>query len=144
MEQFQRCMDPCWIEPLKKNRTGYTNVTIKQVFDHLRATASKLSTKEKTAIKDAIKSEWNRSNDIATFFKAMEDAQWKAEKWGVETSTQEMVNHAAAQMEDSGIFENNFLMDWEDKAEHEQTWNALKDYFTKEYRKIQRFSKTKK
>ena len=45
----------------------------------------------------------------------MEDAQWKAEKWGVETSTQEMVNHAVAQMEDSGLFEDNFLMDWEEK-----------------------------
>ena len=144
MEQFQRCMDPCWIKPLKKNRTGFNNVSIRQVFEHLRTTAVKLSTKEKTALKEAIKIEWNRGNDIATFFKDMEDAQWKAEKWGVETSTQEMVNHAVAQMEDSGLFEDNFLMDWEEKEEHEQTWNTMKTYFTKEYRKIQRYSKTKR
>eukprot|EP00956_Cyclotella_meneghiniana_P023661 scaffold46524_cov44-Cyclotella_meneghiniana.AAC.1 len=105
--------------------------------------AAKLSTKEKTALKEVIKIEWNRGNDIETFFKDMEDAQWKAEKWGVDTSIQEMVNHAVAQMEDSGLFEDNFLMDWEEKEEYEQTWNAMKTYFTKEYRKMQRYSKTK-
>lgn len=144
MEQFQRCMDACWIETLKKNRTGFNNVTVHQVFNHLRTTAAKLSTKEKQALKEAIKIEWNRGNDIATFFKDMEDAQWKAEKWGVDTSTQEMVNHAVSQMEDSGLFEDNFLMDWEEKEEHEQTWETMKTYYTKEYRKIQRYSKTKR
>lgn len=143
-KQFIECIDSTWIENLKRHRTGYAHVTPRQFLDHLRTDVAKLTTRERNELKNRIHIEWNQPEDIETFFKKMEEALYIAEKWDVTIDAQDMLNHAVLQMEDSNLFDSDFMMDWEEKEEHEKTWNLMKVYFTKKYRSIKRYSKGKK
>ena len=140
--QFTKCVDPAWIESLKKPRTGYTGVTIKKFFKHLRDNVAQMDTEEQDAMKQRVKIEWDQTRDISIFFKDMEDAQYQAEKWDVTIDMQDMVNHAVIQMRRSNIYEPQFLRKWEEKPKHEKSWDAMKEYYTKEYRLVKQFEKT--
>ena len=142
--QFTQCMDKTWIQPLKKGRIKYAGVTIKQFFTHLRSGVAKLSTKEEEEMKDRVFIEWNQTEDIAQYFKNVEEAQYQAEKWECKVDQQQLVNHAVIQMLDSNIFEPKFLRDWEVKPKGEKSWNNMKQYFTDEYRLITQYEKNKK
>jgi hypothetical protein len=41
------------------------------------------------------------------------------------------------------MFEVKFLRDWEEKADNTKSWNAMKEYFTKEYRAIKKYQPNK-
>ena len=140
--QFVKCMDPIWIESLKKQRVGYSGVTIKNFFEHLRDNVAQLDTEEQEEMKQRVKKEWNQTQDIRMFFKEMEDAQYQAERWDVTIDQQEMVNHAVIQMKKSNIFYPEFLRKWEEKPRAERSWNNMMEYFTKEYRLIKQFEKS--
>jgi hypothetical protein len=48
--EFTSCMDPTWITALRKNRSGFANVTIHQFLAHFRANVAKLTSKQKNEI----------------------------------------------------------------------------------------------
>ena len=140
--QFMKCMDPVWLEAKKKPRLGYAGITIKEFFKHLRDDVAQLDTEEQDEMKQRVKIEWDRTKDIRMFFKAMEDAQYQAEKWDVTIDQQDMVNHAVIQMKRSNVFEIPFLRKWEEKPKHEKSWNNMTNYFTNEYRLVQQYQKS--
>jgi chromosome segregation ATPase len=131
-------MDETWILPLRKPRSGYATRTIKEIFAHLKATAAKLTAKEKQKLRAQINDlEWDRTNHVTQFFTDMEDLQTKIEGWipGLDL-TDDAVDAATVQMKESGMFDHKFMRDWEKRAPHLKTWAALKEYFTEEYDSI--------
>jgi hypothetical protein len=88
-------------------------------LDHLRTDVAKLTTRERNELKNKIHIKWNQPEDIKTFFKKMEEALYIAEKWDVTIDARDMLNHAVLQMEDSNLFDSDFMMDWEEKEEHD-------------------------
>jgi hypothetical protein len=137
--EFQRCMDSTWIAPLKRPRGGFANVTIKAFLAHLRANVAKLTTKQKKDMKKKIEFEWDQTKDISEYFTQMEETRIRLESWGVTVDDDDMVNAAVAQMQDSGMFDRKFLREWEQKDEHEKTWEAVKEYYKEEYDGIKQF-----
>jgi DNA repair exonuclease SbcCD ATPase subunit len=137
--EFQRCMDSTWIAPLKRPHGGFANVTIKAFLAHLRANVAKLTTKQKKDMKKKIEFEWDQTKDISEYFTQMEETRIRLESWGVTVDDNDMVNAAVAQMQDSGLFDRKFLREWEQKDEHEKTWEAVKEYYKEEYDGIKQF-----
>ncbi len=138
--EFTSCMDPTWITALRRNRSGFANVTIHQFLAHLRANVAKLTSKQKNEMRDQLKIEWDQSKDIQEFFTEMEEKQIKIESWGAATNMdEEALQWATSQMIDSGLFDERFLRKWEKKPENEKTWAAMKAYFKEEYDDIKMF-----
>jgi hypothetical protein len=132
-------MDNTWIAALKRPRGGFASVTIKAFFAHLRTNVAKLSTKEKRDMKKQIEMEWDQNKDLTEYFTAMEQTQLKLETWNITVESEDMVNAAVEQLQDSGIFDRKFLRQWEQRAEHEKTWEEMKAYYLEEYRAIKQF-----
>ena len=131
-------MDETWLLPLRKPRSGYATRTIKEIFEHLKSSAARLTAKQKTTLRGQINYlEWNRTTHITQFFTDMEDLQIKIKGWipGLDM-TEDMVDAATVQMKDSGQFDHKFMREWERKPTIEKTWPALKQYFTEEYESI--------
>jgi hypothetical protein len=142
--EFTTCMDPTWIEALRRPRGGYANMTIKTFFTHLRGGVARLTTKEQEDMKAKIKVVWDQTQDITTFFRRMEEELAKVERWSIKITPTEMVNHAVIQMQECGIFERKFLREWEMKPANEKEWAAMKTYFTDEFRSIQAFEPSRR
>ena len=83
--------------------------------------------------------EWDQTTDIIDYFTRMENTQVKSERWGITIKMVNMINAAMEQMQDSGIFDHKFLCQWEQKEDHEKTWEAIKENYTKKYRAIKQF-----
>ena len=137
--QFEQCMDSTWIAQLKKPRGGFANVTVKQFFEHLRANVTDLTSKQEIELKKEIEMDWDVSRDIKEYFTKMEQKQETLEGWGVQVTAKEIVLAAVVQMQDSGLFDQRFLRDWEMKTPAEKTWNAMKTYYDSEYRAILKY-----
>jgi hypothetical protein len=138
IDQLVESMDETWLLPLRKPRSGYATRTIKEIFNHLKAAAAKLTAKEKQLLRAQINNlEWNRTDHITQYFTDLEDLQIKIEGWipGLDT-TEDAIDAATVQMKESGMFDHKFMRDWERKAPLEKTWVALKEYFTEEYEAI--------
>lgn len=137
-DKLVECMDETWLIQLRKPRSGYATRTIKEIFTHLKATAAKLTAKERTNLRAQIHQlEWNRTEHITKYFTDVEDLQIKIEGWidGLDT-TADAMDATTVQMKDSGLFDHRFMRQWERKPEAEKTWAALKTYFTEEYEAI--------
>jgi len=141
--EFQECMDPTWIVPLRKPRGGYANITIHQFLKHLRDNVAKLTTKEKKEMRSRIEFEWDQNKDIMEYFQQMSEQRTKLESWGVAITDEDMVNQAVAQMQDSGVFDRLFLRKWEQKTDGEKNWANMKEYYTEEFHAIKQFDDPK-
>jgi hypothetical protein len=120
-------MDPTWIAALRKNRSGFANVTIHQFLAHLQANVAKLTSKQKNEMRDQLKIEWDQSKDIQEFFTEMEEKQIKIESWGAATNMdEEALQWATSQMIDSGLFDERFLRKWQKKPDNEKSWTTMK------------------
>ncbi len=92
--EMKASVDDVWIKPLRNNRGGYAQVTIKAFLAHLRSGVAKLTAEESKAMKKAIEVESNRTEHIAVLWKEMEKARAKAERWRLAINDQDMVEHA--------------------------------------------------
>ena len=53
----------------------------------------------------------------------------------------DMVAVAVNQMQDSGVFGHKILCDWEQKPEHDKTWETMKTHYTNEYDAIKNYDR---
>ena len=52
-----------------------------------------------------------------------------------------MVAAVVNQIQDSGLYDHKFLRDWEQKLEHEKTWETMKTHYTNEYNAIKNYGR---
>jgi methyl-accepting chemotaxis protein len=132
-------IEDTWLAALKRPRTGFANVTVHQIFEHLTRNVAKPTTKQKMQMKKEIYFEWDQTKDITEYFTALEQLQIKLDRWDIEVSMSDLVEAAVNQMQDSGLFDHKFLRDWERKPDHEKTWENMQDYYKDEYDAIKTY-----
>ena len=69
--------------------------------------------------------EWDQMEKIREYFTKMDNRQLKLEHWRITVEMHDMVAAAVNQMQDKGLFVCKLLHDWEQKPEHERTWEMM-------------------
>ena len=143
-ELIEEAYDATYIKALKDDFLGFSNVSVREMLDELENHCLALTTKEKqTKLKDSVPS-WDQDEDTDVFFNSLEDCEDKLKKLKIEWPISHKIVHAVTEMTNSGVFNEDDIMDWEDKVEADKTWVHCQAYWNKIYKKRKRFNNLNK
>ena len=143
-ELIEEAYDATYIKALKDEFLGFSHHSVQELLDELETHCLALTTKEKQSkLKQAIPS-WDQDEDTDVFFNSLEDCEDKLKKLKIEWPISHKIVHAVTEMTNSGVFNEDDIMDWEDKLEADKTWVHCQSYWNKIYKKRKRFNNLNK
>ena len=77
------------------------------------------------------------------FFNSLEECEEKLKKLKIKWPTSHKITQAVTEMTNSGIFNEEDIMDWEDKEEDEKMWIHCQSYWNKIFKKRKCFNNLK-
>lgn len=125
-------VDPQYLRELDNEYTGFTEHTARAIIEHLR-TKCKLTTTEKSKMRDQINFEWEQSQDFASYVVEMEKIQRRLERWGITIDEDTMIAAAIKQVNKCTVFTKEHKKAWEEIDDEEKDWALFKTYFIEKY-----------
>ena len=124
---------PCWIEEIKDDILEFTVKSAKEMLDHLVTQCLKVTNHEKKKLIKNTEFLLLAEEDVTVYFTKLEKEQVKLKAMGINWDDTQKVTQAVEEMYNSHIFDKIQLMEWEDKAETNKTWEncrkCFKDYY---------------
>jgi hypothetical protein len=120
------------LAPLKKQYTGFSNLRVLSMIDHLRQkTAIKMMIVQKYKCKaTGYNNPWDQTTSITAYFNQLYWFQVSLGNCSIAKSDAEKTMAAGAQMWKSEMFMEDQMVTWENKPAAQQTWAELQTYFT--------------
>ena len=89
-----------YLEALKKEYICYDGILLTTMIHHLWIKISKVTNRDKAAMKHEILIPWEQPMVLSTYFKKIKASKKKIEKWNVTVSDDDIVIHVMEQMYD--------------------------------------------
>jgi hypothetical protein len=84
--------------------------------------------------------QWDPTTSITAYFTGLDKFRISLTDWGIATSIKEMTMAVGARMWESEMFTKDQMVALENKPATQQTWQALKDYFTEKWLECRQYS----
>lgn len=139
----EEAYDATYIKALKDDFLGFSHCSVRDMLDELDSHCLSLTTNEKQSKLKAAVPAWDQDEDTDVFFNALEDCEDKLRKLKIEWPISHKIGHAVTEMTNSGVFNEDDIMDWEDKPEDDKTWVHCQAYWNRIYKKRKRFNNLK-
>ena len=133
---------PCWPEEIEDNILEFTIKSAKEMLDHLVTQCLKVTNREKKKLIKNAEFLWLSKVDTTVYFTNIEKEQVKLKAMGINWDDTQKVTQAVEEMYNIHIFYKIQLMEWEDKAETDKTWETRKKMFKDHYQAKKRFGST--
>lgn len=130
-EKMVEAVDEEWLEEIRDEILGFTNVTVTEMFEHLVERGSDVDFIEIQEMKAERDAPWDTNEHIVTYFTKVERVCKRLKK-KISIDDKELLSNALYTIKESGEMEWA-LKKWEEKAEADKTWKECKAYFSKEY-----------
>ena len=114
------------------------------MLDHLVTQCMKVTNREKKKLIKNTEFPWLDEEDVTVYFTKLEKEQVKPKAMGINWDDTQKVTQAVKEMYNIQIFDEIQLMEWEDKAETEKTWETYNKFFKDYYQAKKRFGITQK
>ncbi len=132
------------LAPLKKLYIGFGDSMVLKMINHLCLNrAIKMTMAQKHKYKTmGYNNPWDPTTSITAYFTQLNRFQVSLGNCGIATSKAEKTMAAGAQMWQSKMFMEDQMVAWENKPAAQQTWVALRAYFTKKWLEHKQYSVT--
>ena len=130
-------VDETWYQDLKSAMTFYTQVTAKQLLDHLEANCTGLHTIDAVELPSQMKGFYADAEGIPQYIIAMEEAQKKAQRAQLPISDAVLLAIANRAMIASNDFPDE-TREWEGRSAAQKTWADWKSAYKTAYEREQR------
>lgn len=121
-------VDDLWYRDLKHPRSFYTNVTAKQLIDHLDANCGGLHPSELVTLPTEMMTYYAKAEGIPEYINMLEDAQRKLARARLPMSNDQLLAIASTAVLASEHYPRP-TDDWEAKPREEKTWTAWKAHY---------------
>ena len=136
--------DETYFEALRDDLLGFTHLTVSDMFDHLREQCLAMTSKEKKQKLKDINLEWEPNTDIRVFLSSVQKlTEQLRDEYDLERANDMRQTHVVSEFQDSEIFIEEEMMNWEEKPEAEKTYAAMVTYFIRAYYKHARYGSAK-
>jgi len=127
--QIIAAFDPICLRSIKHRSSGFTNVPIQQIFQHLFDSYGTIS--EQDLEDNMLKTfePFDNSDDIEYLFQRMEDCADVAEEGGSQLSNEHVIGTTLNLIKKTGVYQLE-CREWKAKPALDKTWQNLKDFFT--------------
>jgi hypothetical protein len=133
------------LSPLKKLYISFGDTMVHGMIDHLcLKTVIKMTTAQKHKYRTTgYSSPWDPTTSITAYFTQLDCFQVSLGDRGIATSKEEKMMAAEAQMWNSKMFTEDYMVAWENSTAVQQTWTALQTYFTDKWLECKQYSATR-
>ena len=121
-----------YIKTLKHRITGYTNVSIRNMRDHLYSAYGKMTPQDLQTLDEDMKKAYDPHMSIENRFEQIEYAQDLAEAAGVPYAKSKLLNTAYDLVFQCDVF-NDICRAWHRLPPNKKTWKKLKTMFAEAY-----------
>ena len=131
------------LAPLKKGFIEFGDETPQTIIINLhKKVCIKLTASKKDNFKSmGYQKPLDITQNISTYYKYLDDLQDRIDTRVISTTKSEKIMAATARMYQIGYFTQSRLINWENKAEANNTWVNLKTYFTNLYQSQEQSAK---
>ena len=120
------------IRHLKNNHTGFNNVTVLQVLQHLCSTYGNITQLELIENEERMKTPWNQNEPLETVFHHIEEAVELAQHGNSPFTNNQVVNIAYCIMAQAKLFKEA-CKEWKKTTAELKTWPNFKKLFFEAY-----------
>jgi len=121
-----------YLRHLKNKYTGFNNVTVLQVFQHLYNTYGNITELELIENEEKMKTPWNQSEPLETVFHQIEEAVEFAQHGNSPFTNNQVLNIAYYIMAQANIFKEA-CKEWKRAPADQKTWPNFKTLFFQAY-----------
>ena len=140
---LEEAYDGAYLADKKDDVMGFSHLTVNNLLDHLETKGLALTTLEKNTKLAEIQCEWDKNDDIGTYFTKVEKLEEEFDDhYGITWPEDLQLLQVVAQMYQCGIFTRKEIMAWESKADNDKTMANAKTYFTELWEECQRYGGT--
>ena len=142
-EAIEGAYDAVWLKTLCDDVLGFSHLTVGEMLDHLETQCLSLTDRAKAKKLRDIHVEWDKNDDVATFFDNLDKLEEEmADDFSITWPEEMKIIAAVEAMYDSGAFTRDEMIEWEDKDEADKTWDELQTHFINIFNKNQRYGGT--
>ncbi len=125
---LRKAVDEIWYRDLRHARSFYTNVTAKQLMEHLDANCGGLHPAELINLPTEMLSYYTQADGIPEYINMLEEAQHKLAHANLPMSDDQLLAIASTSVLASGHFPRP-TDEWEALARNNKTWTAWKAHY---------------
>ena len=140
--QLITAINPVYIAALAHEQTGYANVMIPQILDHLETNYGTINQDDLTQNALELEAEWDPETPIETVFTKVLQCQRFATAGGDPISDLTVLRNTLDVFERSGALEDA-ITDWRKKAVADRTWTNFQTHFKQANRECKRKATSK-
>ena len=142
-QQLLESVDNAYVEALKDSNTGYSQVTISQLLQHLYTTYGNVTAIDLQENHAQLTKPYDPNMPISHLFKQIEDAGAFAAAAGAPFSDRQIIDNAYLLILSTQVYKDE-CKEWIRKPINEQTWANFKLDFNQAYRERQTIQKLEK
>ena len=140
-KQLTNMFHPRYIADLHDNYTGYNNVSILEILQHLYDNYGDLDESDLEANEKTLTQEFDVTEPFSMFIRRIEDCMDLAEAAGAPYTDRQIATKAFNSIIKADLLHDG-VKDWRRKASTDKTWANLKLHFTVEVKEYKKNNKT--
>jgi hypothetical protein len=125
--------EPIYLDILSDNMVGYTNISARDMLDHLFETYGNITAVDLEINFEHMRPSWDPQQPVETLFKQIQDCADYSEAGGVLIGNPKQINVGYAKIFATGHFMSPCHR-WNEKPTAEKTWAQLKSHFAAAHR----------
>jgi hypothetical protein len=132
-KQIISVFDPMYFDILNDNIVGYSNISARNMLDHLFETYGNITAVDLEINFEHMRKAWDPQQPVETLFKEIQDCADYFEAGGVLIVHPQQINVGYAKIFTTGHF-MRACRRWNEKPSAEKTWTHLKSHFAAAHR----------
>jgi hypothetical protein len=132
-KQIIGVFEPMYLEILNDNMVGYTNISARDMLDHLFETYGNVTAVDLEVIFEHMRRPWDPHQPVESLFKQIQDCIDYSDAGGVPIGTSQQINVGYAKIFATGQF-MSACRRWNEKMAAEKTWTHFKSHFAAAHR----------
>jgi hypothetical protein len=122
-----------YLEILNDNMVGYTNISVRDMLDHLLETYGNITAVDLEINFEHMRRPWDPQQPVESLFKQIQDCADYSEAGGVPIGPSQQINVGYAKIFATGQF-MSACRRWNEKPAAEKTWTNFKSHFAAAHR----------
>jgi hypothetical protein len=132
-KQIISVFEPMYLEILNDNMVGYTNISAREMLDHLFETYGNITAVDLEINFEHMRRAWDPQQPVETLFKQIQDCAHYSEAGGVPIRPSQQINVGYANIFATGHF-MSACRRWNKKPAADKTWTNFKSHFAAAHR----------
>jgi hypothetical protein len=132
-KQIIGVFEPMYLDILNDNMVGYTNISARDMLDHLFKTYGNITSVDLDINFDPMRRAWDPQQPVESLFKQIQDCPDYSEAGGVPIGPSHQINVGYAKIFETGQF-MSACRRWNEKPATEKTWTHFKSHLAAAHR----------